>query len=58
VRCKHVRLLLESINIRGSIHAQIKSSSTLSLLLDFIFVATKVAGIFQSAFSNCILCTM
>jgi len=32
------------IDIRGSIHhiAQIKSSSTLSLLLDFIFVATRV----------------
>jgi len=36
-------LLLESKDIRGSIHdnAQIKSSSTLSLLLDFVFMATR-----------------
>ena len=47
------------MNNRDSIHdnAQIKSSSTLSRLLDFIFMATRVACLPQNAFSNCMLCT-
>jgi len=47
------------MNIRGSIHddAQIMSSSTLSLLPDFVFIATRAACLPQNAFSNCILFT-
>jgi len=42
---------------RGSIHdnAQIKSSSTLSLLLGFVFMATQAARLPRNAFGNCIL---
>jgi len=53
-----VAVLPESIDIRGSRDddAPIKPSSTLGLLLDFIFMATRTACLPQSAFSNCILC--
>jgi len=46
--------LLQSIDIRGSIHddAQIKSSSTLSLFLGFVFMATSAACLSQNAFCN------
>jgi len=51
--------LLESIDIQGSVHdnAQVKSSSTLSLLLDFVFMETRATCLTQNAFGNCILCT-
>jgi len=54
-----VPALLESIDIRGSIHddLHIKSSYTLGLLLDFVFIATRAACPPQNAFSNWILCT-
>jgi len=35
---------------------QIMSSSTLTLLLDFVCLATRAAGLPQNA-KNCILCT-
>jgi len=50
--------LLEGIDIRGSIHdgAQIKSSFSLSLLLDFVVITERVACPPQNAFSKLILC--
>ena len=52
-------LLLESRDVRGSIHhnAQIKPPSTLNLLLDFIFMATRASCLPQNTLSNYILCT-
>jgi len=51
-------MLLESIDIHGSTHdnAQIKTFSTLSLLLDFAFMATRAACLPKNAFSNCNVC--
>jgi len=47
-------LLLESIDTRSSVRdkARIKSSSTLSLLLDFVFMATRITCLSQNAFSK------
>jgi len=50
--------VFENIHIRGSIHdsAQIKSFSASSLLLNFVFMATRAASLLQNAFSNSIYC--
>jgi len=51
--------LLESIDTRRSRHgdAQIMSYFTLSLLLDFVCMATWAACLSQNVFSNCTLRT-
>jgi len=57
-RGKVGRKINEKMNIHGSIHdnAQIKLISTLSQLLDFVFMTTRVASLPQNTFSNCMLC--
>jgi len=51
-------LLLKSIHIQGSGHDITQNkSSTLSVLLNFVFMATRVPCLPQNAFSNCILRT-
>jgi len=48
-------MLFERKDIPGSIHgnAQNKSSSTLSLLLDIVFMALRADCLPQNAFGNC-----
>ena len=50
---------MKKLIIQGSIHdhAQITSSSTLSQILDFVFMTARVTCPPQNAFSNCMLCT-
>ena len=49
--------MLETADIRSSIrdNAQIKSSFTLSLLLDFVLMATKTDCLPQNSSSSCVI---
>jgi len=46
---------VKTFNLHNNL--EIKSSSTISLFLDFVLMETRAACLPQNTFSNCILCT-